>query len=265
MQQKKIVVIGGGAGTDMLLAGLKRYTSKLSALISPFDAASAQWPVVSDHYVSSLLALGADPSTTRLMERLFDYHLTREQGSQAGPDSFQSTFGNLFLSALTGITGTPDQALQAAAQVLNVRGQVLPITLHECPLVAELGDGSEAMVTTPVGLIATSAKTGLRGIRLARPTPLLEAAADAIIQADVVVLGPADFYFHVLAPFLLDGMAEALAASSAVKVFVCNLLTQPNTTAGWPASHFARQLISGGRGSGVGGRALLTTPDARTG
>jgi uncharacterized cofD-like protein len=244
MQQKKIVAIGGGAGTDMLLAGLKRYTSRLTALISTFDASSHHHEggdkpgPLADELRSSLLALGADQPTTRLMERLFNHHLA----SPPGPES--SSFGNLFLSALTGITGTPDLALQAAAQVLNIRGQVLPVTIHECSLVAELDDGSEATVSTPAGLIAAASEAGLRRVRLAESAPLLRAAEEATLQADIVVFGPADFHFNVAAPLLVDGMAGALAASRAVKVFVCNILTQPNTTGSWSASHFIRELLS---------------------
>src|SRR5438552_11853732 len=222
----------------MLLARLKRYNSRLTALISTFDSGSRRHEngstpgYLADDLRSSLLALGADPPTTRMMERLFDHHLS------ASRDPVSGNFGSLFLSTLAGIMGTPDLALKAAAQVLNVRGQVLPLTLHECPLVAELNNGAEATVRSPAELIAAASSAGLKRVRLARPTPILKAAEEAIKEADVVVLGPADFYFGVLAPLLIDGVSEALAASGAVKVFVCNILTQPHTTGGWTASHF---------------------------
>jgi uncharacterized cofD-like protein len=128
--------------------------------------------------------------------------------------------------------------------VLNVRGQVLPMTLDACPLVAELNDGTEVTVTTPAELIAATSMVGLRRVRLDRATPLIKAAEEAIRQADIVVLGPADFHFNVLGPLLLHGMSEALAASRAVKVFVCNILTQRNTTAGWTASYYTQQLLA---------------------
>src|SRR5436309_3163152 len=178
MQQKKIVAIGGGAGTDMLLAGLKRYTSRLTALISTFDTSSHHHDggdkpdLLAEELSSSLLALGADQPTTRMMERLFNYHLA----ASAGPES--NSFGSLFLETLTGITGGPDLALLAAAQVLNVRGQVLPVTVHECPLVAQLDDGTEVTVSTPAELIAAASEAGLRRVRLAQATPLLRVAEE---------------------------------------------------------------------------------------
>src|SRR6476469_540790 len=143
MHEKHVVVIGGGPGTDVVLLGLKRYTSRLTAVVSTFDASSrTQWldgrteAHSADEVRSSLLALGADPATTSIMERLFSYRL----GGLSGHSD--TTFGNLFLSALTDITGGSDLALQAAARVLNVQGQVLPVTLDECPLVVELADGT---------------------------------------------------------------------------------------------------------------------------
>lgn len=255
MQEKKVVVIGGGAGTDITLSGLKRYTSQLTALVSSFDKSSRSYnhggdrgaggDSYADNMRSSLLALGADASTTQLMRSVFAYQVvhTAEQHVR--------TLGNLFLSALTEITGSADLALQAAAQVLNVQGQVLPITLNPCPLVAHLNDGSEVYVESPADLIRVSAEAGLNYVRLSQRSPALGAALQAIRNADVVILGPSDFHFNLLAPMQLDGITEALAASKAVKIFICNILSQPHTTDGWPASRFMRVMLEymGGPGS----------------
>src|SRR3954469_12483098 len=179
MQEKNVVVIGGGPGTDVALTGLKRHTSSLTALVSTFDAGSwgrhfGEKPShkengngasahPSEEVRNSLLALGTDPATTSLMEQLFSYRFANSV------DMSSYTFGNLFLSALTDITGATDLALQAAARVLNVQGQVLPATLAACPLVAELADGSEVEVGTPAELIAASAGPALLGVTLSRP------------------------------------------------------------------------------------------------
>lgn len=256
MQEKNVVVIGAGPGTDIALMGLKRHTSGLTALVSTFDASSRRHHFTdrevgaydnnpSDEVRSSLLALGTDPATTVLMERLFSYRF-------AGPsDMGHYTFGNLFLSALKDITGATDLALQAAAQVLNVQGQVLPLTLHESPLVVELTDGSEEEVSTPAELVQAASQVGLLRVRPARPVPALQASLQAIADADIVVLGPADLYFGLIAPLQVEGVREALLASNATKIFVCNNLTQPHTTSGWPASRFIRTVLSytGGLGS----------------
>jgi uncharacterized cofD-like protein len=262
MHGKNVVVIGGGPGTDVALMGLKRYTSRLTALISTFDARERQQHAngsnghgnghaggresqTVDEVRSSLLALGADADTVRIMERLFDYRSAHWTGLE------DYTFGNLFLSALTEITGGADLALQAASQVLNVQGRVLPVTLHECRLVAELNDGSEVRVANPAEMVQASSEVGLRRLLLDRPTPALTAALQAIREADIIVLGPSDFYFSILAPLQLEGMTDAIADSEAVKIFICNMLTQPHTTHDWPVSRFIRAVQShmGGPGS----------------
>ena len=149
MSAKDVVVIGGGTGTDLALRGLKRYTAHLTALVSTFDASRRGQDFDPDGETrheddvrSSLLALGADPATTQIMERLFAYRV-------AGGAVPGLTFGNLFLTALTDIMGAADLALQAAAQVLNVQGRVLPLTLAGGPLVAELFDGREVLSVPP--------------------------------------------------------------------------------------------------------------------
>ncbi len=251
MSAKDVVVIGGGTGTDLTLRGLKRYTAHLTALVSTFgtghqDQSPARdgEPPYDDDVHNSLLALGADPATTQIMERLFAYRV-------AGGNLPDSTFGNLFMSALTDITGATDLALQAAAQVLNVQGRVLPLTLTGGPLVAELYDEREAIVHSPGELTAAAAGVGLRDVRLQRPTPALAAACEVLREADIIVLGPTDLYFNLLAPLQLEGLRAALTASPAVKIFVCNLLTHPHTTTGWPASRYIRRMVSalGGPGS----------------
>jgi uncharacterized cofD-like protein len=267
MQEKRIVVIGGGRGTEIMLVGLKRYTSQITALVSTFDAsARGAWhdrgngsgngsgEAGADEVHNSLLALGADVPTTQIMEQLFSYELARSTAQRG------DTFGNLFLSALTEITGGAESALEAASRVLNIHGQVLPLTLEPCPLVALLNDGSETVVHTPAELMKAAAPSGLRRINLAQPTATLPAALAAIQRADMIVLGPADLHFNLLAPLQLEGMAEALASSKAVKVFVCNILTQPFTTDGWPASRFINVMLEeAGRGGALNYAVINST------
>jgi uncharacterized cofD-like protein len=266
MHGKNVVVLGGGPGTDIALMGLKRYTARLTALISTFDRGTrtgmrhgngaagnghgagnghAYNDQPADEVRSSLLALGADADTTSIMARLFDYRSARWAGLE------EYTFGNLFLSALTEITGGADLALQAASQVLKVQGRVLPVTLDECGLVAELNDGTMADVATPTKLVEAASQVGLRRVLLAQPTAALDAALQAILDAEIIVLGPADFYFNILGPLQLEGVSDALMQSKAVKIFICNMMTQPHTTNDWPASRFIRSVqgYMGGPGS----------------
>jgi uncharacterized cofD-like protein len=264
MHGKSVVVLGGGPGTDIALMGLKRYTARLTALISTFDrgarAPHGNGAATNGHegtngYAysgqhaaevrSSLLALGADPDTMSILARLFDYRSARWTGFE------EYTFGNLFLSALTEITGGADRALQAASQVLNVQGRVLPVTLEECGLAAELNDGTMVEVSSPAELVEVSSEVGLLRVTLAQPTAALDAALQAIREAEIIVIGPADFYFNILGPLQLDGVSDALMESNAVKIFICNMMTQPHITNGWPASRFIKSVqgYMGGPGS----------------
>ncbi len=251
MSARDIVVIGGGTGTDLTLRGLKRYTARLTVLVSTFDSSRhGQDPDPgsdarpADDVRNSLLALGADPATTQIMERLFAYRV-------AGAGTPGLTFGHLFLTALTDIMGAADLAVQAAAQVLNVQGRVLPLTLAGGPLLAEGFDGRETLVRTPGELMAMAASGGLREVRLPVPTPALAGACEILAGADIIVLGPTDLYFNLLAPLQLEGLRAAIAASPAVKIFVCNLLTQPHTTTGWTTARYIRRMVAalGGPGS----------------
>ncbi len=232
-------------GTNIVLSGLKRYTSQLTALISTFNAVSqtrtytpgnASVSQTRGEVRGSLIALSANKTTTQIMERLFAHHL-------AHPIEISADFGDLFLSALLEISGGADLAMQAAAHVLKVHGSVFPITLDECSLIAELEDDTEAIVTTSQELKAVASKVGLRGVRLSGQVAPLDAALEAIERADIVVLGPADFYFGVLAPLQIEGISEALASSRAIKIFVCPLMTQPHLTPGWTASDFMRAVL----------------------
>ncbi|HUS15990.1 MAG TPA: 2-phospho-L-lactate transferase CofD family protein [Chloroflexia bacterium] len=249
LQAKAIVVIGGGPTVDELLGGLKRYTARLTALVSTFgggrpegsDGARLRSPADAH---SSLLALGADPVTTQIMQRLFAYRVE----AAAEPGGY--TFGNLLVSALTDIMGTADLALEAAARVLNVHGLVLPLTMHPGPLVAELLDGREVLVGDPEELIAAAAGTGVSGVRLGQPAAALATALRIIDEADIIVLGPTDLYFDMLGPLQLAGLKHAITSSTAVKIFVCNLVTQAHTTAGWPASRFIRAMLDAVDGPG---------------
>jgi uncharacterized cofD-like protein len=246
MNDKSIVVIGGGAGTNIVLRGLKRYTSRLTALISTFDATSRRqsyavegesFPQSMGEVRGSLIALGADKNTTQIMERLFAFQ--QANTVEPSPD-----FGDLFLAALTEISGGADLAMQAAAQVLNVQGKVFPITLEECPLIALQEDGTEAVVTTSQELTDLASKAGLRGVRLSRPVAPLDGALEAIARADIIVLGPADLYFNILAPLQIEAISEAMALSRAVKIFVCPLMTQSHLTTSWTASDFIRVVLN---------------------
>jgi uncharacterized cofD-like protein len=250
MPSKAIVVIGAGQGTEVLLRGLKRYTERLTALVSTFDAgrrgaAEDGRAGAEDLVGASLLALGADARASAIMEQLFAYRVT------TSGDPGERTFRRLFLSALADIMGATDLGAQAATQVLNVRGRVIPLTVQECPIALELFDGRVIQARSPAELAAAELSGPIRDLRLARPAAAPAEALEAIWQADVIVFGASDLYFNLLAPLQLEGLRAAIAASRATKIYVCNLVAQPGPTAAWPASRFVRRVLDalGGPGS----------------
>lgn len=242
MPSKAIVVIGAGQGTEILLRGLKRYTDRLTALVSTFDAgghgaADDLYFGAEDLVGASLLALGADARASAIMEQLFAYPVA----SNGAPAA--STFRHLFLSALADIMGASDLAAQAATQVLNLHGRVIPLSVQDSPLALEFFDGRVVEVRSPADLEAAALTGPTHDLRLARPASTPADALGAIWQADVIVLGASDLYFNLLAPLQLDGLRAAIAASRATKIYVCNLVAQPGPTARWPASRFVRRVL----------------------
>ncbi|OPX85448.1 MAG: Gluconeogenesis factor [Pelotomaculum sp. PtaB.Bin104] len=233
----KIVVIGGGTGLSVLLRGLKKYTSNLTAIVTVADDGGSSGRLRGDLGIlppgdirNCLVAL-ADKEP--LMEELLQYRFPT--GELAG-----HCMGNLLLAALTGITGGFDQAVRGLSKVLAVRGQVLPATLANVTLCAELTDGTvvqgESNVTGSPGQIKRVF------IKPSRCLPLPE-ALEAIREADAIVLGPGSLYTSIIPNLLVKGIPEALARASAIKIYVCNVMTQPGETEGYTGSDHLRAII----------------------
>jgi uncharacterized cofD-like protein len=226
----RVAAIGGGTGLAMLLRGLKTYTANLSAIVNVTDdGGSSGWlrqnmNMLPPGDIRNCLVALAD--TEPLLERIFQYRFTTGQGLEG------HAFGNLFLAALTDLFGF-EQALSAAAKVLAVKGKVLPVTLDKLHLVAEFRDGSqvagESRIPDKRGKIAR--------LRLEPAgSQVYPAARQAILEADLAVVGPGSLYTSVLANLLVSGVAEALRESKACKVYVCNCMTQPGETDGYTAA-----------------------------
>jgi len=233
----KIVVMGGGTGLSVLLRGLKEYTSNITAVVTVADDGGSsgvlrqRLGVQPPGDIRNCLAALADAEP--LMEELLQYRF--KNGELAG-----HTVGNLLLAALSEMTGDMEKAVRGLSKVLAVRGQVLPATLSNVTLCAETEDG------TLVHGESNIARCGRRIARVflkpVRCWPLPGALA-AIREADAVVLGPGSLYTSIIPNLLVKGVPEALAESRAVKIFVCNIMTQPGETDGYPASLHARAVI----------------------
>ncbi len=224
----KVVAIGGGTGLATLLRGLKDYTSNLTAIVTVADDGGSsgrlrrELGVLPPGDFRNCLVAMADVEP--LMAKLFQYRF--EQGS--GLDGH--SFGNLFIVAMMGVTGSFEHALRESSRVLAVRGQVLPSTLENVTLCAETEDAATVEGESQI----TALGRGIRRIYLQPPhPPAYPEALRAILEADLIVLGPGSLYTSLLPNLLVDGIYRALLASNALRVYVCNVATQRGETDGY--------------------------------
>lgn len=232
-----IVAIGGGTGLSTLLSGLKRYSSNLTAIVTVADDGGSSGVLRRELGVqppgdvrNCLAALATEEP---LLTRLFQYRF------QAGTGLEGHSFGNLFLSALTAITGSLESAITASSRVLAVQGQVVPATNADVRLWAELEDGTRIEGESAIGH-APSPIVRL-GCTPERP-PALPRALEAIAHADLIVLGPGSLYTSLLPNLLVPELVEAIGRSKAPRLYICNLMTQPGETDGLDVTGHLRAL-----------------------
>ncbi|MBD0264683.1 MAG: YvcK family protein, partial [Tolypothrix sp. Co-bin9] len=233
----KIVVIGGGTGLSTLLRGLKTYSANITAIVTVADDGGSsgrlrqEFGVLPPGDIRNCLAALADEE--KLLTELFQYRF------KAGDGLMGHSFGNLFLTAMSDITGDLEQAVAASSKVLAVRGQVLPATLSDVRLWAELVDGrrieGESSISEAGGSIVKI------GCIPANP-PALPAAIKAINEADYIIIGPGSLYTSLIPNLLVPQIADAIAASVAPRIYVCNIMTQPGETQGYTVSDHIRAI-----------------------
>src|SRR5216683_434244 len=265
----RVVAIGGGTGLSTLLRGLKRYVaapdrrknrrsdrvedpanppvvacpdshcaiSELSAVVTVTDDGGSSGRLREDFKMlppgdirNCMVALSEDE---HLLSKLFKYRF--DQGELEG-----HSFGNLFVAALSHITGDFVQAVQMSSQILATRGRIFPATNTNVTLSAQMDDGSIVRGETNI----TASKQSIVELRLEPATadPLPE-TLEAIANADLITLGPGSLYTSLITNLLVRGIPEALAASPATKVFVCNLMTQANESLGLTASQHIEKIL----------------------
>ena len=234
----RIVVIGGGTGLSTLLHGLKEYTSNITAIVTVADDGGSSGRLRQDFDVlppgdirNCLVALAdAEP----LMGKLFQFRF--EEGTALAGHSF----GNLFITAMSKVAGSFDAAIKESSKVLAIRGSVLPSTLDKVTLVAEHKDGTRTTGESQI----PNAKAPIRRIYLeprnCKPTA---EAIDAVRKADAIVLGPGSLYTSIMPNLLVERMCREVASSRAVKVYVCNVMTQKGETNNFKASDHLRVII----------------------
>jgi len=237
---QKFVAIGGGNGLSTLLSGLKRFVKSgdpqglglesLSAIVAVSDDGGSSGRLRDELQMlppgdirNCMVALSED---SLLLSKLFR-HRFRGDGNLGG-----HSFGNLFLAALTEITGDFAEAVKISSEVLASKGHIYPATVSDVRLAAELFDGSTLKGETNISKVGGKIKRLYLEPENCQPLP--EAMA-AIYEADVITVGPGSLFTSLLPPLLVDGMADAIGASSAVKIFITNLMTQPGETDGLSA------------------------------
>ncbi|MBC5825264.1 MAG: YvcK family protein [Candidatus Eremiobacteraeota bacterium] len=236
----RVVAIGGGTGLSTLLRGLKGYTPHLTAVVTVTDDGGSSGrlrqelglPPPGD--IRNCLVALADSES--MMTDLFQYRFNEGDGLSG------HSFGNLFIAAMCGIAGDFDRAVKESSRVLAIKGRVLPATLANVALEATLADGTLMRGETSVSRSASP----IRSVRLVPEhcEPLPE-VIDAIAEADLIVLGPGSLYTSIMPNVMVAGVAEALERSRAVKVYVCNIMTQPGETDGMSAADHVRALLDG--------------------
>ncbi|MBF0570254.1 MAG: YvcK family protein [Candidatus Omnitrophica bacterium] len=235
----KIVAIGGGHGLSHLLLGLKEYTANLTAIVTVADSGGSsgrlrqEFNIVAPGDIRNCLVALADAPA--LMGELFQYRFAEGDGLKG------HNFGNLFLTAMVQITkGDFKKAVEESSKVLAIRGKVIPSTVHNVHLVAEYIDGTKTKGEAKIPQTNVPIKRLSLTPVDAKPT---EDALTAIAQADIIVMGPGSLYTSILPNLIIKGVAEAIAASSAYKIYVCNVMTQLGETGGFSASDHLRVLL----------------------
>jgi uncharacterized cofD-like protein len=236
MRKKNIVVIGGGTGTFTLLSGLRKYPVNLTAIVVMSDSGGSTGILRDELGVlppgDVMRCLVALSSSGKLMRELMDYRF--DSGNLKG-----HKFGNLLLSALEKITGSFDKAVATASEILRIDGTVVPVTLDPVHLMAKVGNeiirGEETIQMTKLN--GSLEYLWLEPVGRANPKALA-----AIRDADLIVLGPGNFYASVVPNLLVRRIPEAIRKSKAKKLFVCNLMTKKEHTKDFSVADYTAML-----------------------
>ncbi|HIU64170.1 MAG TPA: YvcK family protein [Candidatus Avacidaminococcus intestinavium] len=233
-----ITVVGGGTGLSVLLRGMKYITNNCTAVVSTADNGGSsgrlrqEMGIIPPGDLRNCLVALAD--TEPLMEKIMQFRF-KGDNQLAG-----HSLGNLFIAALAEVEGSVEAGLAATSEILKVRGHVVPSTLEDVNLMAEMSDGT---------VVKGESEITLAGKRIKRMSIVpsdahaTQGAINAILQSDILILGPGSLYTSVIANVLVPEIKEALVASKAVKIYVCNVMTQPGETDGFGAYEHVEALV----------------------
>lgn len=242
-KKKKIVVMGGGTGTYTALSGLKKYSVDLSAIISMTDSGGSN-RVIRDEFgllptsdLRQCMVALASENADELLRKLFTYRYNQGTGISG------MTYGNLFMAALTDIYGDQEKAIKKTCEILNVQGEILPVTYDNAHLVARYDNGEQVLGEHFID--EPDERLGNRRIVELEVFPRAIAnkkALKAIQNADLIVLGPGDLYTSIICNLVVDGVALAVRRSKAKCAYVMNLMTTFGQTNGFKTSEHILEL-----------------------
>ena len=240
----KITAIGGGTGLSTMLRGLKKYTRNLTAVVTVADDGGGSGVLRRDigmpppgdirHCMEALA--NVEP----IMQRLLTYRFT--EGGLAG-----QSFGNLILAALNGIYPSFDEAVARMSEVLAISGRILPVTSADVQLEAVFENGARVVGESKICDVKKQQDCRIHHVELIPAKPkALPAALEAIREADLLLLGPGSLYTSVIPNLLVAGVPEAIRESDALKIYICNIMTQDGETEGYTAADHLEALMDHG-------------------
>lgn len=241
-QGPKVVAIGGGTGLSVLLSGLKYHTDNITAIVTVADDGGSSGKLRRElgvlppgDFRNCIAALADDEA---LMTQLFQYRFRSGQGLEG------HSFGNLFITALAAVTGSFEQALSESGRVLTIRGTILPSTLEDVTLFAEVDEGARTRKVQGESAIPTT-KLPIERVYLQPDEPhAFPPAIQAILNADLIIAGPGSLYTSVIPNLLVSDIVKAIRTSLAPKIYICNVATQPGETDGYSVEDHLQAIES---------------------
>jgi len=239
----KIVTIGGGTGTSAILEGLKNHTDNITTIVNVTDSGRSSGIIRKEFDIlapgdirNCLIALS---NSEKLLCDLFQYRF--DNGTLNG-----HSFGNLFIAALSKLTGSFESAVEEASKILKLKGKVLPSTFDNIHICAELEDGSilkeeDAIIDRNNDEVHLRSK--IKRVFLNPSAKANEKTLQAIEEADLIVLCPGSLYTSIISPLLVEGISEAINKSEAKKVYICNIMTQLSQTYGYKVSDHVKKIL----------------------
>lgn len=236
----KIVAIGGGTGLSTLLRGLKKFSSNITAVVTVADDGGGSGVLREELGIlppgdirNCIMALA---NTEPIMQDLLQYRFS--DGRLKG-----QSFGNLFLTAMDGISENFETAVEKMSKVLAITGKVSPVTNYTVDLEAEMDNGVTVRGESKIADYIEQNNVKIKNIKLtpddAKP---LEQVLDAIAEADIILFGPGSLYTSVLPNLLVDGVVRAIKKSKALKAYICNVMTQPSETKNFSANEHISEI-----------------------